>query len=81
MAKDTLDLHGVRAEDVEGRVDQFLVAISNSNLKRARIMTGKGKGIVQKIVIPYLKSAGYQWEFEKLSNGQKNEGVLVLFLD
>jgi DNA-nicking Smr family endonuclease len=81
VAKDLLDLHGCKAEEVEPKVDNFLVQISQGSLKRARIMTGKGSGVVQKIVINYLKQANYQWEFEKLPSGKKNEGVLVLFLD
>ena len=81
MAKDTLDLHGFRADDVIDAVDQFVVNVSNSSLKRARIMTGKGTGTVKKIVIDYLKQANYPWKYEKLSNGKDNEGVLVIFLD
>jgi dsDNA-specific endonuclease/ATPase MutS2 len=81
MAKDLLDLHGFKTEDVEDAVDRFLVQISQTSLKRARIMTGKGTGAVQKIVTAYLKRAGYQWSFEKLDNGKENTGVLVLFLD
>jgi dsDNA-specific endonuclease/ATPase MutS2 len=57
------------------------MSLQNSSLKRAKIMTGKGSGVVQKIVVKYLKQAGYQWAFEKLSNGKDNTGVLVLFLD
>lgn len=81
MAKDLLDLHGYRGEDVEEAVDQFLVKLATSSLKKARIMTGKGKGVVQKIVISYLKKAGYLWSFEKLSNGRSNEGCLVIHLE
>ncbi len=81
MAKDLLDLHGYRAEEVEDAIDRFLVQISNSNLKRARIMTGKGSGTVKSIAIKYLKMAGYNWAYEKLANGKNNEGVLVLFLE
>ena len=80
MAKDLLDLHGVRGEDVESKVDQFLVQISSSNLKKARIMTGKGTGVVKKLVMNYLKQAGHAWKYEKLSNGKDNEGCLVLYL-
>ena len=80
MAKDLLDLHGVRGEDVEPKVDQFLVQISNSSLKKARIMTGKGTGVVQKLVMNYLKQAGYTWKYEKLANGKDNEGCLVIYL-
>jgi DNA-nicking Smr family endonuclease len=81
VAKDLLDLHGYKAEAVEDAVDRFLVQVSNSNLKRARIMTGKGTGTVKNIVIKYLKLARYQWAYEKLSNGKNNEGCLVVFLE
>ena len=81
MAKDLLDLHGFKTEDVESAIDSFLVRVSGSQLKRARIMTGKGTGAVQKLAIKYLKLAGYPWEFEKLSNGKRNEGCLVIFLE
>ena len=81
MAKDLLDLHGFKTDEVEAAVDRFLVQISNSNLKRARILTGKGSGAVKATTIKYLKLAGYHWGYEKLSNGKDNEGCLVIFLD
>ncbi len=81
MAKDLLDLHGYRADAVEQAVDQFLMKLSDSSLKKARIMTGKGTGVVQKLVVGYLKKAGYPWSFEKLSNGKNNEGCLVIHLE
>lgn len=81
MAKDLLDLHGFRADAVEDAVDQFLVKLSTSSLKKARIMTGKGTGVVQKLVISYLKKAGYPWSYEKLANGKNNEGCLVIRLE
>lgn len=79
--KDLLDLHGYKAEDVESAIDDFLVKISKSNLRRARLMTGKGTGTVQKIAIKYLKLAGYQWSYEKLANGKDNQGCLIIHLD
>lgn len=81
MAKDLLDLHGYKGEDVEAAIDQFLMRLSSSNLKRARIMTGKGSGVVKNIAIKYLKMAGYPWAYEKLPNGKNNEGCLVIFLE
>lgn len=81
MARDLLDLHGFKVENVENAIDRFLVQLSNSKLKRARIMTGKGTGAVKAVTIKYLKMAGYQWSYEKLSNGKPNEGCLVIFLD
>ncbi|MFZ4403188.1 MAG: Smr/MutS family protein [Pseudobdellovibrionaceae bacterium] len=81
MSKDILDLHGYKSEDVEPAIDRFLLQLSKSNLSRARIMTGKGSGVVKNIAIRYLKQAGYPWNYEKMDNGKSNEGVLVLFLD
>ena len=80
MAKNLLDLHGYKTEDVEAAIDRFLMQLSQSSLKQARIMTGKGTGKVQAVAIKYLKLAGYQWSFEKLSNGKNNEGCLIIHL-
>jgi DNA-nicking Smr family endonuclease len=81
MAKDLLDLHGFKSDEVEDAVDKFLVRVNELGLSRARIMTGKGTGTFQKIVKNYLKLGGYHFAFEKLPNGKDNEGVLVIFLD
>jgi len=81
MAKDLLDLHGFKGDDVEDAIDKFLMKVSNSSLKRARIMTGKGTGTVKAIAIRYLKLAGYLWAYEKMANGKNNEGCLVIFLE
>ena len=81
MAKDLLDLHGFKSDQVEDAIDRFLMALSKSSLKKARIMTGKGTRTVKALAIKYLKMAGYNWAYEKLSNGKNNEGCLVIFLD
>jgi DNA-nicking Smr family endonuclease len=81
MAKDTLDLHGFTTTEVEVAIDRFLMNLSNSNFKKAKILTGKGTGAVKNITIKYLKMAGYQWSYEKLSNGKNNEGCLVIHLE
>lgn len=78
---DLLDLHGCRLDEVDDKVDRFLMKLSSSNLKRARIMTGKGTGVIQKAVMKYLKAAGYPYSFEKSANGKPNEGCLIVFLD
>ncbi len=80
MAKDLLDLHGCREEEVIDRVDRFIMKANELGLTRVRIMTGKGKGIVQRSVIEYLKLGRFPWQFEK-NKGTVNEGVLVVFLD
>lgn len=76
-----LDLHGYKTDEVEAAIDKFLMKLSNSNLQKARILTGKGTGAVRSITIKYLQKAGYQWAYEKLSNGKSNEGCLIIFLD
>ncbi len=81
MAKDLLDLHGFKSDQVENAIDRFLMQLSTSGLKKARIMTGKGTGAVQSITTKYLKLAGYHYAFEKLPNGKNNEGCLVIFLE
>ncbi len=80
MAKELLDLHGYKSDQVEEAIDRFLMDLSKSNLKKARIMTGKGTGTVKALAIKYLKMAGYNWSYEKLPNGKNNEGCLVIFL-
>jgi DNA-nicking Smr family endonuclease len=77
----TLDLHGFKTADVNDAVDRFLVQQTSRHSQRIRIMTGKGTGAVLKMVTAYLKLGGYPWEFEKLENGSRNEGVLVVILD
>jgi hypothetical protein len=32
-------------------------------------------------VLDYLKKANYPWHYERLGNGQNNEGVLVVILE
>ena len=83
MAKNTnlktLDLHGYKSDDVYDAVDQFIH--KNQNAKRLRIMTGKGTGVVKKLVLDYLKKAHYPWQYDTVGNGKQNEGVLIIFLD
>lgn len=79
--KTLLDLHGYKAEDVETAVDAFIYKHHQANTSRVEIMTGKGSGKVQKVVIQYLKKAGYHWKYKELPNGKPNEGVIVVFMD
>jgi dsDNA-specific endonuclease/ATPase MutS2 len=78
MARDLLDLHGCRAEEIPDKVDKFIVDAQNAGLPRVKIMTGKGKGIVQKEVIAYLKLGKYPWKFETNARKETNEGILVV---
>ena len=74
----TLDLHGLREDEVFDKVDAFISSPRVQNSKQVRIMPGKGKGIVQKKLIEYLKLGGFPWSFEKDSSGKVNEGVIIV---
>ncbi|MCB0361220.1 MAG: Smr/MutS family protein [Bdellovibrionales bacterium] len=76
-----LDLHGKNQDEVFDLVDRFVWDQSKKGLSRIRIMTGKGKGLVRKQVVDYLKKAGYPWQYERLPSGEFNEGVLIVFID
>lgn len=44
-------------------------------------MPGKGTGKVKAKVIEYLRLGGYPWSFERLNNGQANEGVMIVYME
>jgi len=77
----TLDLHGFLTDEVFDAVEAFLARESDRGSVKVRIMPGKGSGKVKAVVLDYLKKARYPWEFEKLPNGQRNEGVIIVFMD
>ncbi len=80
MAKDLLDLHGYKIEDVWPALDRFLVKAQEQGLERVRVMTGKGTGKVRAEVLKALKMGGYPHRPEKLKNGQINDGVWIVEL-
>lgn len=77
----TLDLHGVTTDEVYDRLDQFLTRCVDQGLAQARVMPGKGTGKIKATTLDYLKKARYPWSYEKQSNGQNNEGVLIVHLE
>jgi dsDNA-specific endonuclease/ATPase MutS2 len=78
---DTLDLHGRTTDEVIDLIDSFIHEKSKKGKKQVKIMPGKGTGKVRSEVIRYLKMGGFPWQYEKMSNGKANEGVIVVFLD
>jgi DNA mismatch repair protein MutS2 len=80
MARDLLDLHGRKTDEVMDALDKFLRQAEGAGLSKIRIMTGKGTGAIQAEVAKVLKQAHYPWKYEKLPNGKDNEGVLVIYL-
>ena len=81
MTSPMLDLHGFTLDQVDDAVDRFLAQNASRGVARVRIMTGKGTGAVQKATIAYVKRAGYTWEYEKMTGGKRNEGVLVVHME
>ncbi|MEK6556250.1 MAG: Smr/MutS family protein [Bdellovibrionota bacterium] len=75
----SLDLHGYTKDDAIDAIDRFLYEFGSSKEKRAKIVTGKGTGAIQKVTTDYLRKAGYHFSYEKLSNGKDNTGVLIVF--
>ncbi len=74
-----LDLHGFKEDQVYDAVDRFL--LKHESAKVVHIMTGKGKGIVKKTVIQYLKQAGYPAKPLRMAGGKVNDGVLVIYMN
>jgi DNA-nicking Smr family endonuclease len=77
----SIDLHGYKSDEVFDALDQFLLKASRTGQARVKIITGKGKGIVQKETEKYLKLAGYHFQKEKMDNGKINDGVLIVFVE
>lgn len=75
-----LDLHGYSVADVADAVDRFLTLQIKKGASKVRIMTGKGSGQVRKATTDYLKLGQFPFEFEKLANGTRNEGVLIVHI-
>jgi len=75
----TLDLHGFKTDEVFDAVEAFLN--KHASAKQVRIMPGKGTGKVKAKVVEYLRLAHYSWSPECLSNGQANEGVMIVYME
>lgn len=73
-----LDLHGENLLDVEAKVDRFITQAQAKGISEIRIMTGKGTGKIRAAVQKYLKLGGYYFQYDKTSNNQVNEGVLIV---
>ncbi len=80
MAKDLLDLHGHKVEDVWPALDKFLRQAQDQGLSQVRVMTGKGTGKVRAETLRALKLGGFPHKAERLKNGQTNDGVWLVFL-
>ena len=79
MARDLLDLHGCRVDEVWPKVDRFLQDAEAQGLKQGKIMTGKGTGKVREETLKALKLGGFPYKAEKLKDGRPNDGVWIVY--
>jgi dsDNA-specific endonuclease/ATPase MutS2 len=77
----TLDLHGRTTDEVFDAMEDFINRENQRGTPRVRVMPGKGSGKVKAVVTDYLKRANYPWHYERLANGQNNEGVMIVILE
>jgi DNA mismatch repair protein MutS2 len=77
---DTLDLHGLRAEDVEARVSHFIDQAVLRGLHRVKINHGKGTGTLSKEVKRCLKNLRSVERFEIAEVYEGSLGVTIAWL-
>lgn len=69
-----LDLHGRRVDEVADQVDRFLRTCQAKKAVRARIITGRGTGAVERATLDWLRLGGFPTKRE-------NPGSWIVFLD
>ena len=72
-----LDLHGRAEEDAFNLLDCFIR--DNKNEEQVLVITGIGRGVIQKEVLKYLELTGYFWSYQKV-RGFENRGALEIDL-
>ena len=73
----SIDLHGHTEDEIFDLLDEFLR--KQKDQEQAVVIVGKGKGIVRKKVLEYLKMAHYPWSYEK-AGGSINKGAVIVDL-
>lgn len=72
-----LDLHGRLEDEVFDLLDRFIR--QNKDKEQVLVVVGKGKGIIKKAVLDYLKITKYSWAYDR-TGGCINEGALIIDL-
>ena len=70
-----MDLHGKTQDELFDILDPFLR--KHENQPYVLLIVGKGKGLLKKKTVEYLKKVGYSWEYEK-KGALVNKGALVV---
>jgi DNA-nicking Smr family endonuclease len=73
-----IDLHGFFEREAIEAIETFLLTAEQKNMKRVRIVTGKGTGVLQKAVRMWLREQNYIFETAKITEG--GSGALVVLL-
>lgn len=73
-----IDLHGFFEREAIEAVEAFLFVAEQKNMKRVRIVTGKGTGVLQKAVRTWLGEQKYIFETAKITEGGR--GALIVKL-
>ncbi len=73
-----IDLHGFHEHEAIEAISEFLMNAEQKHMKRVRIITGKGSGILQKSVRTWLINNEYFFETAKITEG--GSGALIVKL-
>jgi dsDNA-specific endonuclease/ATPase MutS2 len=76
----TLDLHGVRVDEVFDLMDRFLRREEERETALVRILHGKGSGKVKEKALEYCRLSGHSPRPDKGSGGAENPGSFLLYL-
>ncbi len=73
-----LDLHGLYESEAIDEVSEFLLNAEQKKFQRVRVVTGKGKGVLQNGVRTWLLKENYVFETAKITEG--GSGALIVKL-
>lgn len=76
----TLDLHGVKVDEVFDLMDRFLRREEEKGTSSVRILHGKGLGKVEAKAREYCRMTGHTPKPDRGENGRENPGAFLLFL-
>ncbi|MCG8571422.1 MAG: endonuclease MutS2 [Spirochaetes bacterium] len=77
-----LDLRGVRFDDAQLKLDQFIQQAIINHISQVKIIHGMGTGAIRKLVQDFIKSSPFitDAQYEKIGEYQTNYGVTILSL-
>ncbi len=76
----SLDIRGVRGEEVQSKLERFLDDAFVANADSIRIVHGKGGGVLRDLVVRYLKGESQVTKVEHESVDKGGDGVTIAYL-